>query len=124
MTTKNYHAQLWGWSIIFKKICLSLVILFLFSSCKEKSNHHYPLEIEESTQAHEKNHKKEFQIDGYYLVKRDCFMYEKINPLKKWDKIKKKSSVKILSIENENYVKVDYFGNQAFMKKEDLDIDS
>lgn len=51
-------------------------------------------------------------------------MYEKIHPLKKWDKIKKKSSVKILSIENENFVKVDYFGNQAFMKKEDLDIDS
>ncbi|EGC83567.1 hypothetical protein HMPREF9246_1394 [Anaerococcus hydrogenalis ACS-025-V-Sch4] len=100
------------------------MILFLFSSCKEKSNHHYPLEIGESIQTKEKNQKKEFQIDGYYLVKRDCFMYEKINPLKKWDKIKKKSSVKILSIENENFVKVDYFGNQAFMKKEDLDIDS
>lgn len=51
-------------------------------------------------------------------------MYDKIDPLRKWDKIKKGSSVKILSNEKDNFVRVDYFGNQSYMKKEDLDIDS
>ena len=123
---KNYPAQLWGWFTIFKKICLSLVILFSLTGCKEKTNHHYPLEIENNKiiQSNKNKKQKEFQIDGLYLVKRDCFMYDKIDPLRKWDEIKKGSSVKILSNEKDDFVRVDYFGNQAYMKKEDLDIKS
>lgn len=123
---KNYHAQLWGWFTIFKKICLGLVILFSLTGCKEKTNHHYPLEIKDNeiSQSNKNERQKEFQIDGLYEVKRDCFMYDKIDPLRKWDEIKKGSSVKILSNEKDNFVRVDYFGNQAYMKKEDLDIES
>ena len=102
------------------------MILFLLTGCKEKTNHHYPLEITHNKiiQSNKNKKQKEFQIDGLYLVKRDCFMYDKIDPLRKWDEIKKGSSVKILSNEKDDFVRVDYFGNQAYMKKEDLDIKS
>lgn len=58
------------------------------------------------------------------MVKKDSFMYEDTDSLKVWDKIKKDSSVKILEEAQDGFVKVDYFGNTAFMKIEDLDIDS
>lgn len=51
-------------------------------------------------------------------------MYANPEDGKKIDKISKNSSVKILEEEKNGFIRVDYFGNQAYMKTEDLDIDS
>lgn len=67
---------------------------------------------------------KEFQIYGLYLVNKDTFMYDRRDEKSVWDKIKKGSSVKVLDQAQDGFIRVDYFGNEAFMKIEDLDIDS
>lgn len=79
------------------------------------------LSLEEKT---ENPSRKVFQIDGLYLVNKDTFMYANPEDGKKIDKISKNSSVKILEEEKNGFIRVDYFGNQAYMKTEDLDIDS
>lgn len=71
-----------------------------------------------------KNTPEEFQIDGLYLVNKDTFMYDRRDEKSVWDKIKKGSSVKVLDQAKDGFIRVDYFGNQAFMKTSDLDIDS
>lgn len=79
------------------------------------------LSLEEKT---ENPSRKVFQIDGLYFVNKDTFMYANPEDGKKIDKISKNSSVKILEEEKNGFIRVDYFGNQAYMKTEDLDIDS
>lgn len=51
-------------------------------------------------------------------------MYGSPKEGEKVDKISKNSSVKILEEEKNGFIRVDYFGSQAYMKTEDLDINS
>ncbi|MSS78698.1 hypothetical protein FYJ26_09940 [Anaerococcus sp. WCA-380-WT-2B] len=103
---------------------MSFFLIILLSSCSDKKEVLVLKENEQKKEYLSKNSQKEFQIDGLYLVNKDTFMYDRKDEKSVWDKIKKGSSVKVLSEAEDGFIRVDYFGNEAFMKTEDLDIDS
>lgn len=124
MNLRSFLHPLWGWSTIVKKLIFALLVLFSLSSCKAKEEILVLENKNESKDIVEKSSPRQFQIDGLYLVNKDTLMYDRPNSKKIWDRIKKGSSVKILENEKDGFVKVDYFGNSAYMKIEDLDINS
>lgn len=63
---------------------------------------------------------QEVQIDGVYPVKEGTFMYTDKDESTSFDKLDEDSYVQILMEEEDGFVFVDYYGDKAYIKLENI----
>ncbi len=60
------------------------------------------------------------QINGYYELSADTEIYDSPDAQSAFDTLEKGSTVKVLGEREGDFIRVDYFGNQGYVRLENL----
>lgn len=93
-------------------ICAILIL----SSCSKSSESYQAqdIEIRENTKQTKEN--DQLQINGLYEVEEDTYMYEFPEKSSKYDKLEKSSIVEVLREVEDDFVWVNYNGNEGYVE--------
>lgn len=93
-------------------ICTILIL----SSCSKSSDSYQAQDIEIRDNKKQTKGDDKLQINGLYEVKEDTYMYEFPEKSSKYDKLEKSSIVEVLREVEDDFVWVNYNGNEAYVE--------